>query len=90
MKEQEEMFFGDDTFYFIVGYTSNGVPFGITHEEMKEIERGGENHTYEIYPLPYMFDLIHYDSLSDENLENHIDNFGKELYHKKRFCGARE
>ncbi|HET7627384.1 MAG TPA: hypothetical protein VFK44_03250 [Bacillales bacterium] len=32
------MAFGDDTFHFIAGYTSNGFPFGITHEEMEEIE----------------------------------------------------
>ncbi|MEW9674259.1 hypothetical protein [Ammoniphilus sp. 3BR4] len=29
---------GDETFYFIAGYTSNGVPFGITHKEMEEID----------------------------------------------------
>jgi hypothetical protein len=29
----------DDTFYFISGYTSNGVPFGVTSEEM-EIDEG--------------------------------------------------
>lgn len=28
----------DDTFYFIAGYTSNGVPFGIKREEMEENE----------------------------------------------------
>ena len=28
----------DDTFYFIAGYTSNGVPFGITREEMEDAE----------------------------------------------------
>lgn len=29
----------DETFAFIAGYTSGGAPFGITHEEMEEIER---------------------------------------------------
>jgi hypothetical protein len=28
----------DDTFYFIAGYTSNGVPFGIIREEMEDAE----------------------------------------------------
>lgn len=28
----------DDTFVFIAGYTESGVPFGITYEEMNEIQ----------------------------------------------------
>lgn len=36
----------------------------------------------EVYPLPYMFDLVHYDTISNENLKNHIDDYGKELYRK--------
>ncbi|MDQ1002514.1 hypothetical protein QFZ28_002914 [Neobacillus niacini] len=28
----------DDIFYFIAGYTSNGVPFGVTREEMENDE----------------------------------------------------
>ncbi len=28
----------DETFAFIVGYTSGGAPYGITHEQMEEIE----------------------------------------------------
>ncbi|MDM5329212.1 hypothetical protein [Neobacillus sp. CF12] len=28
----------DDTFAFIAGYTEGGVPFGITYEEMEDIE----------------------------------------------------
>lgn len=28
--------FGDETFYFIAGYTENGVPFGLTRGEMEE------------------------------------------------------
>lgn len=27
----------DENFGFIVGYTSNGVPYGLTHEEWNEI-----------------------------------------------------
>lgn len=33
----------------------------------------------EIYPLPYMFDVIHYDSLTNNNLKRHIENFGETL-----------
>jgi hypothetical protein len=33
----------DETFAFIVGYTSGGFPYGITHEEMDEIERNEKN-----------------------------------------------
>ena len=37
----------------------------------------------EVYPLPYMFDLVHYDDLSNENLIDHIDQHGEEMYRKK-------
>ncbi|MCR6109471.1 nucleotidyltransferase domain-containing protein [Bacillus sp. A301a_S52] len=33
-------------------------------------------------PLPYFFDIIHYDSISNENLKGHIDMEGKEVFHK--------
>ena len=43
MKENEkqygEEFGSDENFAFIVGFTSCGVPYGITHEEMAEIEK---------------------------------------------------
>ena len=29
----------DDTFAFIAGYTSGGAPYGVTWEEMEEIEQ---------------------------------------------------
>jgi ribosomal protein L9 len=31
--------FGDETFYFIAGYTENGVPFGLTWGEMEEDDK---------------------------------------------------
>jgi hypothetical protein len=36
-RKQKELVanYEDDTFYFIAGYTANGVPFGITREEME-------------------------------------------------------
>lgn len=36
---EENLFESDDTFAFIVGYTSGGAPYGVTWEEMEEIER---------------------------------------------------
>lgn len=38
----------------------------------------------EEYPLPYFFDLLHYEQINNENLKNHIDTFGKELYRKSK------
>ncbi len=29
----------DENFAFIVGYTSGGAPYGLTHEEMIELEK---------------------------------------------------
>lgn len=39
-QKQEEIDFEweDETFAFIAGYTGNGVPFGITHEELNSLE----------------------------------------------------
>ncbi|MFA1822337.1 nucleotidyltransferase domain-containing protein [Virgibacillus oceani] len=34
----------------------------------------------EEYPLPYFFDLIHYEAVSNMNLINHIDSKGKIIY----------
>lgn len=30
-------------------------------------------------PLPYLFDIVHYESIEQENLKKHIDEFGVEL-----------
>ncbi len=32
----------DENFAFIAGYTVGGAPFGISHEEMAEIEKGNK------------------------------------------------
>ncbi|SFE88446.1 hypothetical protein [Alteribacillus iranensis] len=37
-ENEDQLFSSDETFAFIAGYTSNGVPYGITHEEAAEIE----------------------------------------------------
>lgn len=34
----------------------------------------------EEYPIPYFFDLLHYDSISNEKLKKHIDEYGKIIY----------
>ena len=36
--EMSEIFDSDEVFAFIAGYTSGGVPYGITWEEMQLIE----------------------------------------------------
>ncbi len=35
--EVEALIESDEYFGFIVGYTANGVPYGLTHEEMDKI-----------------------------------------------------
>ena len=37
----------------------------------------------EVYPIPYFFDIVHYDNLSNDNLKKHIDSYGKVIYSKK-------
>jgi len=32
----------DDYFAFIIGFTSGGFPYGVTHEEMEEIKKQTE------------------------------------------------
>ncbi|MDC3424591.1 nucleotidyltransferase domain-containing protein [Aquibacillus sp. 3ASR75-11] len=34
----------------------------------------------EVYPLPYFFDIVHYEAVSNTNLKSHIDNEGKIIY----------
>ena len=36
----------------------------------------------EVYPLPYFFDIIQYNEITNENLINHINNEGKVIYTK--------
>ena len=65
-KKQEEfeirLFESDETFAFIAGYASGGVPYGVTWEEMEEIERrdkellGKEYHGHNDKELDLPFD----------------------------------
>lgn len=34
----------------------------------------------EVYPIPYFFDILNYDDISNENLKKHIDEYGKIIY----------
>ncbi len=36
----------------------------------------------EEYPLPYFFDVIHYESITNQQLVEHIDKLGIEIYQK--------
>lgn len=38
-KAEDVEFDSDENFAFIVGYTSGGAPYGVTHKEMNEIEK---------------------------------------------------
>lgn len=43
-----------------------------------------DDYLNEVYPLPYFFDIIQYESIMNENLINHINNEGKVIYTKNR------
>lgn len=34
-------------------------------------------------PIPYYFDIVHYESLKNDSLKTHIDTYGKRFYMKK-------
>ena len=63
MQQQDEdnLFESDDRFAFIAGYTAGGFPYGITWEEMTEIEQNEKekignihnNLNDEEYDLPF-------------------------------------
>ena len=36
----------------------------------------------EVYPLPYFFDILHYEEINNQKLEEHIDTVGKVLFQK--------
>lgn len=43
-----------------------------------------DDYLNEVYPLPYFFDIIQYESIMNENLINHINNEGKVIYTKNK------
>jgi len=40
------------------------------------------NDLNEEYPLPYFFDVLNYNEITNEELKEHIDNIGKVIYKK--------
>ena len=38
----------------------------------------------EVYPIPYFFDIVHYNSILNKNLKSHIDKEGKVIYGNKK------
>lgn len=41
-----------------------------------------DDYLNEIFPLPYFFDIIHYEDIINENLKRHIDNEGKVIFER--------
>lgn len=39
----------------------------------------------EEYPLPYFFDVVNYNDISNQELKQHIDHVGKTIYKKEKF-----
>lgn len=39
-----------------------------------------DDYLNEVYPLPYFFDIIHYEKINNENLIKHINEEGKLIY----------
>ena len=37
----------------------------------------------EVCPIPYFFDLLHYENINNEKLKEHINNYGKVIYEKR-------
>lgn len=48
----------------------------VTHKTIFKLN----DYLNEVYPLPYFFDIVHYDSLSNDELKKHIDTEGKLIY----------
>ncbi|GAA0706142.1 nucleotidyltransferase domain-containing protein [Paraclostridium ghonii] len=43
-----------------------------------------DDYLNEVYPLPYFFDIIQYDLITNEKLREHINNEGKIIYIKNK------
>lgn len=39
-----------------------------------------DDYLNEVYPIPYFFDIVHYENISNTNLKNHIGEYGKVIY----------
>lgn len=57
------------------------IDLAITGDKItKDILNELSDYLNEVCPIPYFFDLLHYESLSNENLKKHIDDYGKIIY----------
>lgn len=54
------------------------------HKVTKDILNELNDYLNEVCLVPYFFDLLHYESLSNENLKKHIDDYGKVIYEQRR------
>lgn len=43
-----------------------------------------DDYLNEVYPLPYFFDVIHYEAILNDNLKIHINEEGKVIYNKNK------
>jgi predicted nucleotidyltransferase len=41
-----------------------------------------DDYLNEVLPLPYFFDIVHYENLSNDNLKKHIDDEGKIVFQR--------
>lgn len=39
-----------------------------------------EDDLNEVYPIPYFFDILNYNDISNDNLKEHINKYGKSIY----------
>ena len=53
--EMDSLIESDEHFRFIAGYTSNGVPYGLTHDEMDELRDDIKNKIPEKDNLELLF-----------------------------------
>lgn len=49
-------------------------------EITKDILNDLYDYLNEVCPLPYFFDLLHYESITNNNLKRHINEYGKLIY----------
>lgn len=60
------------------------IDLAITGDKItKDILNELDDYLNEACPIPYFFDLLHYESLSNENLKKHIDEYGKIIYEQR-------
>jgi predicted nucleotidyltransferase len=51
----------------------------VTREDIFKLD----DYLNEIYPLPYFFDIHHYENISNDKLKKHIDDEGEIVFERK-------